>query len=131
MKGLEAAHGRALTEWARAHPDARVRVLFHIPNGGGRSKATAGMLKAEGVLAGVWDYHLPVVTPKYPGLWIELKAPQYRNHKQGGLSKEQIDFGRHLRGQGYALAVHYDWTDAMLTIEGYLAGRPISSWVGG
>ena len=42
-------------------------LLFAVPNGGARSKATAGKLKAEGVVAGVADLILLVPgtpTPK-------------------------------------------------------------------
>lgn len=131
MNGIESVHGRALTEWARLHRDPVVRMLYHIPNGGNRSKGVAGKLKAEGVLAGVWDYHLPVATHQRPGLWIELKAPKERTHKHGGLSDPQVKFGRHLVGQGYACIVAYDWLDAAQAIEAYLAGRAFPLWDGG
>ena len=65
-------------------------LVFHVPNGGGRSKAEAGILKAMGVLAGVPD--LLVIGPLPEGtvsFWsdtvaassivaIELKAPPKR-----------------------------------------------------
>lgn len=73
----------------------------HIPNGGGRSKAEAGILKAMGVLAGMPD--LLVFGPKQTGIAadgqarngfpvdarviaIEFKAPPKRL-KAGGPSK--------------------------------------------
>jgi hypothetical protein len=48
-------------------------VWFHCPNGGGRSKAEAGILKAMGVKAGVPDLYI-----LYRGysLFIELKPPK-------------------------------------------------------
>lgn len=71
-------------------------IVFHIPNGGGRSKAEAGILKAMGVLAGMPD--LLVIGPvgtlsaAYGGhgnaIAIELKAPP-RRLKRGGVSKAQ------------------------------------------
>lgn len=51
-------------------------LVFHVPNGGGRSKAEAGILKAMGVLAGVPD--LIVIGPKSYMATIELKAPPKR-----------------------------------------------------
>lgn len=51
-------------------------LVFHVPNGGGRSKAEAGILKAMGVLAGVPD--LIVIGPKSYMAAIELKAPPKR-----------------------------------------------------
>ena len=62
---------------------------FHVPNGGGRSKAEAGILKAMGVLAGIPD--LFVIGPSghaaLPRLIaIEFKAPP-KPLKRGGVSK--------------------------------------------
>jgi hypothetical protein len=67
----------------------------HVPNGGGRSKAEAGILKAMGVLAGMPDLlvfgprdHFADGTP-LPGprlIAIEFKAPPKRL-RSGGLSK--------------------------------------------
>ena len=49
-------------------------LLFAVPNGGARSKATAGRLKAEGVVAGVADLLLLVPSSPYHGLCIEMKT---------------------------------------------------------
>jgi hypothetical protein len=46
-------------------------LFFHIPNGGKRTKAAAGRLKAMGVKAGMPD--IPIVLPEGRMLWIELK----------------------------------------------------------
>lgn len=48
-------------------------LVFHVPNGGGRSKAEAGVFKALGVLAGMPD--LIVLGPASRVVAIELKAP--------------------------------------------------------
>ena len=45
---------------------------FHCPNGGARSKATAGRLKAHGVKPGVHD--IIIYPPIGSDIWIELKA---------------------------------------------------------
>lgn len=62
-------------------------LVFHVPNGAGRSKAEAGILKAMGVLAGVPDLFVVGPLPKGAvAFWseatqatsliaIELKAP--------------------------------------------------------
>ena len=59
-------------------------LLFAVPNGGARSKATAGKLKAEGVVAGVADLILlvPGLAPKTPKEIedsIELPFPYHCN----------------------------------------------------
>lgn len=46
----------------------------HIPNGGRRSKAEAGIFKALGVKAGVAD--LMLCRPNLPPDWLELKSPK-------------------------------------------------------
>ena len=59
----------------------------HVPNGGARSKATAGRLKAHGVKAGVPDVLIFTPPPKRPGavgVAIELKRV-----RGGRLSEEQ------------------------------------------
>lgn len=44
-------------------------LIYAIPNGGGRSGRQGMALKAEGVLAGMPDLHIPELR-----LWIEMKA---------------------------------------------------------
>ena len=73
-------------------------IVWHTPNGGGRSKAEAGILKAMGVLAGMPDLFVMgptpvVVTPDVRVLVnattiiaIEFKAPP-KQLKRGGVSK--------------------------------------------
>lgn len=110
----------------RVHPE--LMLMHAIPNGGYRNKSEAGKLKAEGVKAGVLDTFLPVpkgyVVPgegapegqawhaTYNGLYVEFKDPKRKNHKEGGLSQAQIDFGEGVRGQGYCVRVAYTWREA-------------------
>ena len=47
-------------------------IFFHVPNGGGRSKVEASILKAMGVKAGVPD--IAVILPSGRVGFIELKA---------------------------------------------------------
>lgn len=62
---------RNVAAWLDAKLPADWR-WFHCPNGGGRSKATAGRLKAMGVKPGVFD--IIIMRPNGPDIWIELKA---------------------------------------------------------
>lgn len=81
--------------------------LFAIPNGGHRGKGQATKLRAEGVLAGVWDlFWLDQMT------WIEMKTPK------GKLSQSQIEFGKRAEAAGYKLIVGYGFSDAVTQIEG-------------
>lgn len=51
-----------------------LRMLFHIPNGGKRTKTEAARFRAAGVRSGVPDLFLPCARGGYHGLWIEMKA---------------------------------------------------------
>ena len=69
--------------------------IFAIPNGGQRSRAAAGRLKAEGVSAGVPDLFVPAW-----GLWIEMKR-----QKGGVVSAEQKDWINYLQSVNYICIV--------------------------
>ena len=132
-RALEEAHGMALMGWVKQmegmHP--ALQFFHHIPNGGLRSRAVAGKMKAQGVRRGVWDYSLPMParvhreSAHYHGLYLELKDARERTAKNGGLSQEQVKFGDFVREQGYATVVAYDWTEAQEALKAYINGQPI------
>lgn len=66
---------------------------FHVPNQGKRSKATAGLFKGMGLLAGVTDIVLVSGQPGGGGrvAFLELKAKDAKG-RDGKLSKPQEDF---------------------------------------
>ena len=109
-----------LLSWAETQSGRlpELRLLFHIPNGGGRSKREAGRFKAEGVKAGVPDLCLPVPRGGSHGLYIELKRL-----KGGKVSKEQAAWLDALREQGYAASVCRGWQEAAAVIEAYLGSE--------
>lgn len=124
--GSESSHQIALFAQCAYHvgkyPELR---WFHaIPNGGLRSKVTAGKLKAEGVKSGVSDTLLPVKRSCYSGLYIEMKKPSLRPVKatsKGGVSDDQQEFGEFVTKQGFYFAVCYDWQEAWNCLMWYLA----------
>jgi len=122
----EHAEQKALVTWAK-YESGRVpelALLFAIPNGGHRNKATAGKLKAEGVKAGVPDLCLPVPCGKYHGLFIELKA------KGGRPTELQVEWARALTAQGYCFCFCVGWEKAKCAIESYLRyGPPLGEGV--
>lgn len=112
----EHAHQVALFAWAEyakaEHPE--LELMFAVPNGGHRHKATAGRLKAEGLRRGVPDVALPVPRGKWAGLWIEMK---YGRNKTTADQERWIEaLGRY----GHRVAVCYDWMEAKAVIEEYL-----------
>lgn len=111
----------ALFSWAEINMGQfpELRWLFHIPNGGKRSKAEAARFKAAGVKAGVSDLFLPCPRGTYHGLWIEMKA------LDGRPSAEQKTFIRDMKAAGYAAFVCYGAEEAENAITHYLAGSPL------
>jgi len=102
---------RELVRWFRQfHPDV---LIFAIPNGGGRSKASAGRLKAEGVVPGIPDLFVPA-----KGLWIEMKRV-----KGGALSPEQKAMMQYLESVGYRAIVCKGAEDAKAKISAFFETR--------
>jgi VRR-NUC domain len=94
---------------------AELASLFAIPNGGLRSKVTAGRLKAEGVKSGVSDLFLPVPRLWYHGLFIEMKPL-----KTGRATDEQVQFIALMKSRGYGATVCRGWIEATQVIQSYL-----------
>lgn len=122
---------RWLFQWARMEAGSRpeLGMMFHVPNGGLRSKAEAARFKAAGVKAGVPDVCLPVARHRiengelYHGLYIELKRSS-----GGVVSKEQKNWIVRLRAFGYAVEVCQGWKEARDVILSYLDGHYTMSW---
>lgn len=115
-KASESDEQQALFQWAdivsNRYPE--LKLMYHIPNGGQRSRATAGRLKAEGVKAGVPDICLPVARGNYHGLYIEVKV------KPNKPTDNQLIWIDSLNKQGYLAVVCYGWRECAEQIEGYL-----------
>lgn len=116
----ESQEQQLLFEWAAlsAGKWPELALMYHIPNGGSRSKSEAGRFRAEGVKAGVPDICLPVARGGYHGLYIELKRV-----KGGRVSPAQQGWIAALRDQGYCACVCKGWDDAAHVIKAYLEGR--------
>lgn len=91
--------------------------LHHTPNGGYRSKAEAGRLKAQGTKAGIPDLQLTMARGGYFGLFIEFKATV----KPAAVSLEQQACIGRLNEQGYLAVVCRGHFDAMECLRAYLA----------
>jgi hypothetical protein len=110
----------ALFEWAawNQSKDAALNMLYAVPNGGKRDKATAAKLKAEGVKAGVPDVVLPVARMGYHGFYLELKIGKNKT------SIEQDVWLTALKAEGYLVDVSYGWQEAAHKIARYLGHDP-------
>lgn len=117
----ESVEQQNLFRWAAVSAAARwpkeMRMLYHVPNEGKRSKANGARLKSEGLRAGVPDINLDVARGEYHGLRIEMKR-----RRGGCVSPEQAAWLEALREQGYAAIVARGWEEAADAIEKYLRG---------
>ena len=127
--GSEDGHQMAVFCWAADNCGQypALKWLHAIPNGGSRHIAEAGKMVAAGLRSGVWDIFLPypkaVRNYELHGLYIEMKELKRRNHKNGGLSDEQVEFGGYAESMGYYCAVCYTWEEARDMIIKYLEGE--------
>jgi len=115
----EDSHQAALMEWTELFETRKkypmLKWLFAVPNGGKRSKSTAGTMQQTGLTKGVLDLLLLYPSNGYHGLAIELK---YGCNKP---SKEQQDFICHHLPLGYQCVVCWSWLDARREIINYLS----------
>lgn len=123
--GTEHGNQAALFCWAAYNMQKypMLRWMFAIPNGGFRTKAQAGQLKAEGVKSGVSDVFLPYSVNGIHGLFIEMKKPKADGKAAGKESDKQKEFGAAMGANGYAYVVCFTWDQASNYIETYLEGR--------
>lgn len=125
MQRIEQSEQMRLISWCEivGHRDPRIKRLFHVPNGGKRTKVEAGIFRRMGVRPGVPDLFLPVVGDKgEPGLWIEMKAPG------GRPTEHQVEWHAYLLGAGYRVVVAKGWVEAAEAILAYL-GHPKQGWI--
>lgn len=90
-------------------------LLHSVPNGGARSKATAGKLKAEGVVAGVSDLELKIARHGYHGLCIEMKTPEGRQ------SPEQKQWQKKVETMRYKYVICRSLDDFIREVSEYLS----------
>lgn len=85
-------------------------LIYAIPNGGHRAVSTAKRLKAEGVVPGIPDLHIPAWR-----LWVEMKRA-----KGGRLSADQRAIIQHLEGIGHKVIVGHGAADASAQVVAWI-----------
>lgn len=120
---------------ARLHePIPELKWLHAIKNQGHGDRVRGARSAMEGVRTGVFDIFLPSLKFDAPfkggikdeyeqifaGLYIELKTPDRKNHKNGGASDKQLEFQADMREAGYAAEIAHGWTEARDMILRYL-----------
>lgn len=124
MNNVEEQEQVAVFKWAKmqeqTHPE--LALMYHIPNGGARSKVTAARLKAAGVKAGIPDICIPIPRHGFGALYIELKAQANKalGTRKGKVSDAQADVIARLVSYGNKAVVCYGAEEAIKEIKEYV-----------
>lgn len=118
----EHAEQSAYVAWFRvAYPGV---LIYAIPNGAhlagtaGQRAAKMAKLKAEGLVEGIPDLHIPAWR-----LWVEMKR-----RKGGKVSPAQAKMHDHLRGIGDRVIVARGWDEAREATATFAVGMPRDGW---
>lgn len=102
--------------WASKR-DPRLASCYHIPNENKSSIQRRITLARAGLLKGVPDICAPIPIGKFGALYIELKIKPNRP------SREQIKIIEHLNALGNYACICWSGSEAIQTLENYLAGQ--------
>lgn len=108
----------ALFTWISLQYPSEAPLIYHVPNGGHRHKATAGKLKAQGVRAGMPDINVDIPRGKWHGMRIEFKATPPHD---AAVAPSQRAALQRLADQGYLAIVCRGVHDARKALADYLA----------
>lgn len=89
--------------------------FYHVANGGGRSKAEAGILKGQGVRPGWPDYCLDLPAGPHHGLRLELKAEDAAKPPD-----HQLKILARLESVGFKCCVAWGFEEARRYVTEYL-----------
>lgn len=107
-------------KWFRLQYPQYANLLYAVPNGSYKSRAAAGMMKAEGLTAGVADLCLALPRGRFGALYIEMK--QRGNYQQ----QNQKEWQRLCEKNGNIYKVCHTIEEFMITVNEYLRlGEPI------
>lgn len=110
---IESALQRACVAWFRAQYPAHAPLLFAVPNGGGRSRTEAAIMKGEGVTAGVADLILLEARGRWGSLCIEMKT-RSKNSRQAA-SQKSWQAAAEAAGNRYAVIRSLDAFRSLVT----------------
>lgn len=109
-----------LFQWAEiaAMTYPELKLMYHVPNEGKRSKITGSRFKQMGLRSGVPDVILPVAHGGYIGLAIEMK------YGRNTLTDNQRKWLGMMSDNGHLTAVCYGFDEAKKVITEYLRSAP-------
>ncbi len=99
MRHQESKIQIAFVNWFNLQFPELYEHFFAVPNGGKRGKIEGGIMKAEGVKAGVADLFLLVPNDEFYFLAIEMKTEtgkQSESQKKFQKSVEKLNFGKYV-----------------------------------
>ena len=114
MRHKESAIQKNCIAWFRLQYRNLAKVIFAVPNGGYRNSIEAGIMKAEGVTAGVADVILLVPRGGYSSLCIEFKT------LKGKQTEHQKEWQRAAEKQGNKYIICRSFDDFRDKVNEYL-----------
>ena len=122
---LELVEQRKVIQWADDFAQRakwpELERLFHVPNGGHRSKAVAGKMKSAGVRRGVPDLWLPARRQALNGAILSGCVIELKADKNGQLSGVQRDWLHFLNDEGWVVWDSYGAEHAIQNLTTYLS----------
>ncbi|KAA6331775.1 hypothetical protein EZS27_019656 [termite gut metagenome] len=115
MRHIESQIQKNCVTWFRLQFPNIGCLLFSVPNGGARNTREAGIMKAEGVTAGVSDLILLYPSREFHSLCIELKT------EKGRQSPAQEEWQIHAAKHGNKYVICRSFDDFCQEIRQYLS----------
>lgn len=115
MRHIESQIQQQCVKWFRLQYADLALLLFAVPNGGARNKLEAGIMKGEGVTAGVADMLFLFPNAEHHGLCIEFKTPKGRQQDS------QKRFQRKVEAFGYRYEIVRSFEEFVNLIRNYLS----------
>lgn len=117
MRHVESQIQQNCVKWFRLQYADLALLLFAVPNGGARNKIEAGIMKGEGVTAGVADMLLLLPNKYHHALCIEFKT------SKGKQQDSQKRFQRKVEAFGYRYEIIRSLEEFIELTRNYLAQR--------
>lgn len=99
-------------------------LMFAVPNAGRRTRSEAGMLKAEGMKAGVADIIFQIPNQHYSSLNIEMKTESKSSRQTGA----QRDYEEAILATGGKYVVCRTYEEFQTVVKEYVGGISTDTW---
>jgi hypothetical protein len=117
MRHIESNLQQSCVTWFRLQYPKLSWLLFAVPNGGGRRKVEAAIMRVEGVMPGVSDLLLLVPSCGFHALCIEMKT------STGRQSEAQKNWQKSVEEFGYLYVVCRSFEEFASAVNHYLIDK--------